>query len=265
MAHWSTSPELCVSGTVLDWVLEDGEDAGFFHVTPFARQVIECGALKPRCEVEVVALGGGINHEAPDLVSTTVSKIQAEKLAHALRVMAKAAHGLIAPHAAMIEMLEWTDVNWYEIEEGAAANYKLPALDVDLLDLEVMIGLRKQEPADVSTWVSRLREQADRIDRIVLSGPQRNSGQATYEWLRDVESRLFSIHAEHTPNFDIDPSPVVGFTAPWDRFTQADPENVAIFQLEANVKKWADLVPPELEVRFAPEDLRIVREIRDVV
>ena len=239
---------------MLDWVL-DQPDAGIFHVTPFAEPIYACGRLKARCELEAVVLGGGDMNEADHLVSTVVLHSRAVWMAHAMVIMARAARNLILPHQALAELVSWVGVDFDATWEMAEAFGVEDAHDDNLKNLTALMEL----PTHVSQydWHAEIAAHAAAIDQRVLS-TQRDPGHATYAWLQDVEKHMLGFHQDYAREDDVAPSPVVGFTATWAQFRVIDPDDVCILQLEANTMECEDLVPPELEIRFRPEALRIV-------
>jgi len=260
---WTATPEPWISGTTMDWVLEDdAEDVGIYHVTPYTTQVLHSGRLKPRREVRHRALGGGYANVSPDLVSVTVTRNQAELLAHGIRTMALAARNLIAPHLALVELLKWVTMEWDYMEECDQRNPEAEGeLVQELQDLERLMFLQVTPDPDPYSWIRRVLSDAGTIDRAVFrESVSADPGEATYRWLCDIESKLGRVQEDTigTVDADLTNSPIIGFTSPWERFVRANPDDISIVRLAARVSATADLVPNEQELRFCPSDLRII-------
>jgi len=244
-----------VEGTVLeDYCSED--DAGFFHVTTSRSRVFADGKLRSRADVGVVGLGGGHTDRGRH-ISFVVNRSRALWLFAAMRGLLLACTDGDAASVLRLA-LEWTgfpgdtwSFNWDDWDDDGARQTD------DLGDLCAELGL--EPPDDIQSlafggsWEQMIDRQADALNR-KWATPERR-----YELAQFFEDRLESTF--YVPEWWDDGICVslVGFTANASRFLALDPNQFSICQAGIRSRApYAEMVPKECELRFAPEDVQLV-------
>lgn len=113
-----------------------------------------------------------------------------------------------------------------------------------------------EQPEDLmrrQTWVDLISEASDSFSE---------TPRSMYANIQDAENQLQSVGIRSA-----DPSvpdevcePIVMFMAKFNDFARIDPEEVQVFQLAARKTASPTKIARECELRFFPEDLRIVSE-----
>lgn len=274
MERWTLDPWPWIEGSIFG---EGGRDPdqGLFHVTTRVDAVRASGGLKARRELGgIVALGGGPKNEAPDLVSFVYDRSRALWLYGAIHATARAARDQIDAVELVKLMFEWTGFpddsdwssfidNWIEMhaevwgEEQAETEMWGMLVDVGAsigvpefaLSSDSLVSFRQ------SDWLRLVDAHADAV-RANLG-----SARAKYRAVQDFE-QILSARFTSVDSVDSDLiscESVVGFTAPFDRFSKIDPDQVSVLQCEARIGANVDFEPSECELRFAPKDVRVVR------
>lgn len=250
---YTTSPWPFVQGYSLE--AEDPSDNdGLWHVTTALRSVLEQG-LRSRLQTGTIGLGGGPSHEAPDLVSVTTQRQAALRIYRAMLTALAAANGRVPVTEIVHEVLSQNGAALQEIhdhEEFLADGGDLGEEEGIDYDIAVRLGF----PRGTSIGSVDLRD--DDVRRL-LDG-RFVYGRDRYELLRSLEN-LIAEALHEAQEMQEDPSPgsyPVGFTAPYERFVQIEPSEVAIVQVAADRRAVVEMLPAELELRFHPEDLVVV-------
>ena len=266
---FSTSSYLAVRGTVLEDYLneieedeEPDEEKRLYHVTTAATRVLEQG-LKSRSRLKQqrgaersYGLGGGLWDYAPDKISTTIKLSHAQHLKHAIVTAILAAQGKILPSEAAIECLRWTEfpLGWHDVKNALQdrADYDE---DGDLWErglnsLTEALGIDKDVPP--TRWAETIKANPGLVDR----GWRMEGG--AYLLIVEIEKILHDTILAAEYDYDEDrPCLTIGFTEPWFRMAQMDPEEVKI--LAVAVRGQADdVVPSEMEARFIPENVVVL-------
>lgn len=252
---FTVDPLSFVSDTVLEWMIEDRDpgEVGLFHVTTNLPAVLAHGRLRSRAElrrqgISHAGLGGGISDQAPNQVSVSLLRGNAERVVAATRVMAMAVHGEVDGRTALDALNE-------------ASEHTLSTLfgAVDwMLDVDHSDG---QSLHDKSWGAATAFNK--RLDQHIEGVAQARPGPDTYEALRRYETFLADTLADWISESwisedDILCGATVGFTEPASRFSRVRPENVGLVQLAGRLGARVDLVPSECEARFSSDDLVIV-------
>lgn len=243
--------------------LPDPEDLSFYHVTTRASAVREAGELRSRAALakdKVVGLGGGAQNQASGYVSFVYTRDRAEWLARAIGLAARAARNAIPAHEVARELRLWTDFprgepwstaldDTYDRDEEAHADFEEAVADAfDLVDE------RGGVLDDFAGWLDRWRP---RIDRAF------STGRRKYELIQRFETVLEEFidrwqHLYASEFAAVDCRPIVGFTAPYAAFAKIDPDDIAIVRAAVRIRAPVDYVPAECELRFRPEDVRVL-------
>lgn len=252
--RFTTSPWPFVRGYSLE--TDDPSDSdGIWHVTTALRTVLDEGLL-PRSRTGRVGLGGGPMHQAPDQVSAVTQHDAALRVYRAMRLAIEAARGRVSVRDMVRAFLDLNDGALSEIHdwEGYLSEAGELADGQGIgFQLGERLGLRGVDVEEESTWA----------DDPVLAGGLDEAfptGKDRYELFVKLEEDVLDALESAQDRMD-EKSPClapVGFTAPWSRFVQIDPSDVAILQLAVDRRAVVDHVPSECELRFSHEDLVVV-------
>lgn len=210
---------------------------GFYHVTTNLPAVLQWGALKSRQQLggQVQGLGGGFNNEAPNAISLTYSSQKAADLYDALQFAAMVAQNQITPS---------------QIYDHVASRYSNaePSLDQNLrgvLSNHIPRKIMKDE------FLEGMEQALDASKALM-------TGEAKYEFMQQLDDAMGRDESEMDQGGgDFQPSNRVGFTAPFEIFSQINPQNIGILQLEVRKDASPEHVQAELELRFHPDDVRL--------
>ncbi len=250
---FTTSPWPFIQGFSME--TEDPADSdGLWHVTTALRSVLQEG-LKSRAQTGTVGLGGGVLHQAPNLVSVTTQRSAALRIYRAMRLALEAANGRVPVTELVHELLQQ---NWGALNQ--VSDHEMFLAEGGDLAEEEGLGFQLAErlglPRGTNLFEIDLRQDDLRRE---LNG-RFPYGQDRYELIGGLETDIANALHEAEEGQE-DPMPgnyPVGFTARYSRFVQIVPSEVAIVQVAADRRAVVEVMPDELELRFFPEDLAVV-------
>jgi hypothetical protein len=258
--EWTDSSWPWIDGTVLEDYVEPDE-SGLYHATTSFRAVMKEGLRSRRQLGGIVGLGGGWHQYAPDLVSFVPTYGGAVVIADAMIVMARVLREEIGAGTAARLALGWMDFPEHSVyqdsfelmdyEEGGRDELRGLLREVaDALSLDTQL-IDPLDLADRRAWLDLLDERAPVLDA------EAARGRWVYEGIQTAED-LVSKHFWPKDSEVFQCAPFVGFTATAEQFARVDPRDVGIVWAEARVGADVDLFPIECELRFRPEDVRVV-------
>lgn len=215
------------SGKASDFVSEDfmdpeQEEDEMYHVTTAKDKVLAEG-LKSRRQTGSVGLGGGIQNAAPGKVSVTFDPGHAATIEDRMKLAVEAARDEITPRQALDRILRenmYADKTPYEVAGVLGAPKEIEEGEWEAFD----------------KWFDETYKSGD-----------------AYEVVQRLDDGLSQIYPEAE-------NPVrVGFTADKEQMAKVDPKQIDTFRVEARKGAKAEHVGEERELRFAPEDLRVVK------
>lgn len=208
-----------------DMLPEDEDSHGLFHVTTAKDKVLAEG-LKSRKQTGATGLGGGWNNQAPGMVSTTFDAGHASQIHDRITLAAKAARDEVTPQQALDSMISDAQLSDDTPEEVGRA---LGAPDSALEDWE-----------DFNNWFEKEYPKGD-----------------AYRVVQELDDKLSEIY----PGADY---PVrVGFTDSKEQMAKVDPSQISTLKVEAKKSAKPTHIPDESELRFNPEDLRVMKDEND--
>jgi hypothetical protein len=215
----------------LDPDQEQETNFNLYHVTTNLAGVKMAGRLKSRRELGIVGLGGGAQNEAPGMVSTTYDYNRAREIYEQIKFVAEMVRG-----------------------QGSAAS-AFDAATVGLHDAyedrEIINVLEDFLPAKV------LKKLLDgEIDETETLNRYINKPRDVYKFFQDLESAVSGIEAQGEYTYHMS---TIGFTGSFEDMLKINPSQVAIIQVAARKDASSPHIPFEKELRFSPQDLRIVR------
>lgn len=233
--------------------------AGFFHATSRYRAVRRLGLRARRQLGGIVGLGGGGWNVAPNLVSFVPEHFMAHDLARAIQLMAGAARGEVTAYHAVEAALAWMSFPEHDVYQ----DYFQLTWDDPLLEAEVTgklhdiaqalnIDTAGVDPADLMdarTWSRLMMEQRGAL--LGVRNPK------VYESVQEAEE-LVQRYFWPSDSDIFQCAPFFGFTATAEQFARIDPCDVGVVWAEVRLDATADLHPLECELRFSPQDVRVV-------
>lgn len=259
-----------VQGTVLeDVVTEPDEDEDeepskedrLYHVTTAASKVL-ASRIKSRAQLrkqgsEFAGLGGGVQDEAADLVSVSVTLGRAVRTRNAMRVMVRAAKGQILASDALIEAMRWNDfpaclnsLKAWEANPDEVEDEDASAFDEAMARFQLQV----LSPDD-EVYAGPLDTQEQWID-FILSRKSSIDENDPYYAVRRFE-HVFSDFIDLFPDaFDVC-APGIGFLMAKQSMVKIDEEDVKILSIAAK-GGYEDIVPVECELRFKSNQLVVV-------
>ena len=276
-AGFTISPFSFVRGYVLQEVVDPDErgraepGTGLFHVTTNLPAVLAdkddghpLGRLRSRRELRIAGkqgagLGGGGGDVMPDRVSVGLTLTGAQRVLRGMRLMARAVHGQIEPDAAMEEMLDLTSrardildraMDWMVDDEDEESETVQAARDFE------------REIASDERSVRKAWTDAEKARKNAWEEPW-NKGHVLYERLAGYEETITHTLAEWISESwisddEMTGSAPVGFTDHAEKFARVRVENLGLLQLAGRKGAPVEFVNGEHELRFRPEDLRVV-------
>lgn len=256
--EYTKDPYLFVAGTVL----EDGYDpqeAGFFHVTT-QRDRVAAEGLKSRSQTGFVGLGGG--EEDPGRhVSFSIRYSSAIWLYEAMVTLRMAVE--ISAVACVEALLHWTEFpqsDYYSdmiefLSEDAEFSGDEPFAKFNRRVNELLDVPSSMDFTDIRSWRIALETYGDSINH------KWPTPTARYLLTQELELAIlvaFYLEAQIDTEEPVC-SQIAGFTATSSQFLRIDPRQISIVQAEvAKLKKAASIIPNECELRFRPEDVRVI-------
>lgn len=264
-----------LEGTVLQSSYESASEVGIFHVTTQADILDRERVMKSRLQLApqgIQGLGGGPQH-SPDLVSAVHDLAGAHKLWGAMRTVVRAIHGEIPAVALLSSMIEWMGFPWDGIAQGGEGDWEddqpfaetkayeglsnlLSTMDLDLDDEEENSPGLAESLLSERGWAALIEaKRAYLEDRF-------SGGKARYALVREFE-RAAEEAFGHVFQDEYDGPrvcvPTVGFVAPYNIFSKIRVDQIAIVQLACREGARVELEVNECEMRFRPEDTRVLR------
>jgi hypothetical protein len=207
---------------------------GFYHVTTNLPAVLHWGALKSRKQLGDTGpgLGGGFENQSPNKISVTYNSQKAFEIYEMLEFASMTAHNKVTAE----QILNFVTGNF-----GAEITP-----DSNVIGVLKWFGISKRVLRD--EFFEGLEEE---LNKRIITGEQK------YEFLIQLEDALGKDESEFDSGGDYSAPKRVGLTVPFETFSQINPENIGIVQLEARKDAQPEHVQQELELRFNAEDLRL--------
>ena len=216
-------------------------DYNLYHVTTNLSGVINSQRLKSRKELGgVVGLGGGWSNEASHLVSVTYSYDKASSIYYDMKFVCK----IVAGDVLASEVFNYFDLDYVEEDDVKEA---------------VLVSLSIDESEVDRYWDGDMPNgEFNALLNLKASG-----SKSVYAfWKRLEEAKAESVSNSYSFSSDFVDSGVTGFTGSFEDMKKINPSQIAILQLVAKKGINPHHVPEELELRFRPQDLRIVRYLQ---
>jgi len=213
---------------IIDPEYEEDTDFNLYHVTSNLAAVKVSGRLKSRRELGITgALGGGGDNEAPGMVSTTYDYNRAREIYSQMKLVAEMCRGQFKAS----QVWDMFDDAW----------------DNQFARSELKSNL----PNNIYKKLYKGEIPPETIDQYIKTPKE------IYEFFQNLEDAQWKYDSESDSIYHMT---AVGFTAPFEDMIKIDPNQVAIIQVVARKEPGRiQHVNLEKEVRFKPEDLRIVR------
>lgn len=234
------------------------EDIALYHVTT-ARDAVLSSRIKSRAQLRAqvgdqarsFGLGGG--EEQADMVSVGVTLNGARRVAAALRHSILAAQGKLSAADAAVAVLGWTGFpRSVRTDEPSMRDH-----DGYYRILQILSPQTAEEmtPDEVSTlhrqgawqWRTYAREAPDMAPCDV------------FDLISALEEEIFVLGRVHGYEGCI---PAVRVLEPCEKIAKMNADQVAILAMAARVGARPTEVPSECELRFRPEDLVVLGEVR---
>ena len=216
---------------LVDPEFEEDNRFNLYHVTTNLAGVKAAGRLKSRRELGVVGLGGGAGNEDSFLVSTTYDLNRAHEIYDEIKLVAEIVHGRVKASTV------WNGSKMYDAWENSHARRTL----------------KSRLPKNVYKQLSNGEIDDSAIDQYI------KTPEDIYDFFQDLEKA--SIESETEDEYVYNWS-VIGFTGSFNDMIKINPNQVAIIQLVARKGADAKHINLEKELRFRPEDLKIVRYLQ---
>jgi len=226
----------------LDFEIPDdvGYDFNLYHVTTNLSGIINSGRLKSRLELgNQIGLGGGNTNEAPDLISVTFSYDKALNIYEDFKFVLDIVNGRYKAS----DVFKYLS-SLYEDFEDDRLSYAL----------HNWIGM-----PSIKRYMSGKITESEFLQIIDTNI---NTPEESYSFFVKLEEhKIESLLENFDDGFDSG-SPVTGFTGTFEDMKKINPSELAILKLVAYKGAKADHVHNELELRFNPKDLRVVRVLK---
>ncbi len=210
--------------------MEEDTDFNLYHVTTNLSGVISSGGLKSRKQLGTVGLGGGLNNEAPDMVSTTFDYNRAVEIYNMLKYVSEIVHGKIPSY----DILNYAEnLSYWGFDDpninGVLENFLPYSVYKKFINGEL-------PEIELEKYISTPRQK--------------------YEFFQQLEE---AIAKDELSSEDTYSSSIIGFTGSFEDMLRINPNQIAILQLAVRKNAPSEHVPYEKELRFRPEDVRVVR------
>lgn len=234
------------------------EDVALYHVTT-ARDAVLSSRIKSRAQLRAqvgdqarsFGLGGG--EEQADRVSVGVTLDGARRVAAALRHSILAAQGKLSAADAAVAVLEWTGFpRSVRTDEPSMRDHDGYYRILQILSPETA---GEMTPDEVSTlhrqgvwqWKGYAREAPDMEPCDV------------FDLISALEEEIFFLGRAHGYEGCL---PAVRVLEPCEKIAKMNADQVAILAMAARVGARPTEVPSECELRFRPDDLVVLGEVR---
>ena len=205
------------------------EKWNLYHVTTNLSAVKTSGRLKSCAE-----LGGSVGlgcREGRNKVSTTHDFNRAMEIYNQLKLISELTRGLVPAHTA------------WDVTTGGLQ---------DPWDFQEVRGVLKSYlPKKVYSAISDGQLPEETMDRYI------NTPELVYDFWQSLESAVSG--AESEMERDTNEFSVIGFIGDFNSMKKINPKEIAIIQLVVRKDAQSEQIPQEKEIRFSPEDLRIIR------
>lgn len=199
-------------------------EGGLYHVTTALDKVNREG-LKSRKETKTIGLGGGLDNQASNKVSATFDENHANMIAERMKLAVQAAKDKISPQQALDRMIQDAQIS-------------------DDTPYEIANALRAPEET---------HEDWEIFDKWFSENYKKGDAYSVVQELDDALPQIFT---------DVDFTTRVGFTASKEEMAKIDPNQIGIVKLEGRAGAKPQHIPDERELRFAPEDIRVIQKPR---
>jgi hypothetical protein len=210
------------------------ERRNVYHVTTNLAGVKQTAGLRSRAQLGqggTTGLGGGYKNEAGHLVSTTYSYQKAREIYDGLQYMCSIIRNEVPASQIMGGLLGGTFFD-------------------DLEDREIRNVLLK--------YISKKELRDENFDIDAALDSRITTPEAKYDFYIALEDAVMQAESEsHAPR-DY-PSQRVGFTTDFGTMRNIKCDQIAILQLAVRKDAESEYVHEEQELRFDPDDLRVVR------
>lgn len=214
-------------------------DFNLYHVTTNLAGVIASQRLKSRKELGGnVGLGGGVMNEAPHLISATYDYSRAVKIYDDIKLVTQIVRGQVPAHTIFNSFsFDWED----DSELNDVLSNWLPGKTIKAyLDGEITDDQMGQE-----------------LDRVITGG------ENCYLFMQQLEQAVSGREEQELEySWEAYQSQTTGFTGSYKDMLKIDPAQLAILQLAVKKNAKTQHVPMEAELRFRPEDVRVIRYLQ---
>jgi hypothetical protein len=220
------------------WVPEESrfenweeEKKNVYHVTTNLAGVKQTMGLKSRSELGrgTTGLGGGYKNEAPHLILTTYSYQKAHEIYDGLQYMCSIIRN---------------EVSASQIMEGLIGGTYFDYLE----DREIWDVLRK--------YISKKNLKNEDFDVDAALDSIITTPEDKYDFYIALEDAMMRAESGGGGEY---PTQRVGFTVDFDTMKNIKCDQLAILQLAVRKDAESEYVHEEQELRFRPEDLRVIR------
>jgi hypothetical protein len=210
---------------------EEDNRFNLYHVTTNLAGVKVAGRLKSRRELGVVGLGGGATNEDSFLVSTTYDYNRSREIYDEIKLVAEIVHGRVKASTV------WNGSKMSDAWENPHARRTL----------------RTRLPKKIYKQLSNGEIDDSVMDQYI------KSPEDIYDFFQDLETASTEYEQEDQELYNWS---VIGFTGSFSDMVKINPNQVAIIQVIARKGAKAKHINLEKELRFRPEDLKVVRYLQ---
>ena len=207
---------------------EENNQFNLYHVTTNLAAVKSSGKLKSRRELGVVGLGGGGNNEDPHLISTTYDLNRAHEIYDEMKLVCQIVRGQV-PASTL-----WNGSKLYEPWDNSYARSALKSLI----------------PKNIYKQLYKGELDIEVINQYI------NTPEQLYEFFQELEEAATKQEQEAEDTYHYS---AIGFTGSFQDMLKINPNQIAIIQVVARKNAPAKHVNLEKELRFKPQDLKIIR------
>jgi len=234
------------------------EDVALYHVTT-ARDAVLSSRIKSRAQLRAqvgdqarsFGLGGG--EEQADRVSVGVTLDGARRVAAALRHSILAAQGKLSAADAAVAVLEWTGFpRSVRTHEPSMRDHDGYYRILQILSPETA---EEMTPDEVSTLY---RQGASQWRTYAREAPDMEPCDV-FDLISALEEEIFFLGRAHGYEGCL---PAVRVLEPCEKIAKMNADQVAILAMAARVGARPTEVPSECELRFRPDDLVVLGEVR---
>jgi hypothetical protein len=208
------------------------ENWNLYHVTTNLSAVRASGRLKSRAELGQHNWGlGKSRYDNPRMVSTTHDINRARQIYDQMKLVTELARGLVPAH-----------IVWDMTTDALYEPWDHP---------EIKNVLKSYLPRQIYKSMAEGEIEEVEMDKYI------KTGAAIYAFMQSLESAVAEI--EEDSNRDTNELSIMGFAANFEDIKQIDPKQIAIIQVAARKDAQSEQNPQEREIKFFPQDLKIIR------